>query len=241
MRKAHSHGRKDGNEAQHRPGGTAGRDGIKGAAEQWLEFARHAHHVNEQVDVAVGSVLPARHRAEKANPANVLASHDRHHRLAPGLDQHALRPANSHGVVMVPAAFRITTEPADRTGSRSRGRRTPPGRHRASRTRSGTGVTPGSAANCYGGHCRPIQAATPRKPIGAMHEWLICVPIHRGDSARTGARNRQVVRCLPLFLTKVIAFGLSSRLGRFPARPCCLPASRTRMPRRRPGRSPRKA
>ena len=30
--------------------------------------------------------------AEKANPASMMASRDRHHLLAPGLDQHAQRP-----------------------------------------------------------------------------------------------------------------------------------------------------
>jgi hypothetical protein len=103
MRKGHSRGRKDSDQSQYRPGGTAGWDGINGAAEQWLEFARHAHQVNEQVDAAVGSVLPARRRAEKANPASVMASRDRHHLLAPGLDQHALRP--EHLISQLPTSW----------------------------------------------------------------------------------------------------------------------------------------
>jgi hypothetical protein len=94
----------------------AGRDDVDGPAEQRLKFTRHAYQVeqgtalvevNEQVDVAVGPVLPARRGAEEANPARVMAGRDRHHLLAPGLDQHTQRPGHlvgqlSHLTVTIP-------------------------------------------------------------------------------------------------------------------------------------------
>jgi hypothetical protein len=55
-------------------------------------MSRQGIEINEQVDVAVGPVLTTRRGAERANPAGVMTRGDRHHLLAPGLNQQAQRP-----------------------------------------------------------------------------------------------------------------------------------------------------